>query len=59
MTVSKEIAGKQGRKKGLKVVFTSDRRKTGGGAQCTVQCIDPAPTTTPTPGTGTGGPPVI
>ena len=26
MTVSKEIAGKQGRKKGLKVVFTSDKR---------------------------------
>ena len=51
MTVSKEIAGKQGRKKGLKVVFTSDKRKLGGGAQCTVQCIDPAPTTTPTPGT--------
>ena len=49
MTVSKEIAGRQGRK-GLKVVFTSDKRKTGGGAQCTAQCIDPAPTTTPTPG---------
>ena len=51
MTVSKEIAGKQGRKKGLKVVFTSDKKKSGGGAQCTAQCIDPAPTTTPTPGT--------
>ena len=50
MAVSKDIAGRQGRK-GLKVVFTSDKRKTGGGAQCTVQCIDPAPTTTPTPGT--------
>ena len=50
MTVSKEIAGRQGRKKGLKVVFTSDKRKSGGGAQCTAQCIDPAPTTTPTPG---------
>ena len=53
MTVSKEIKGKQGRK-GLKVVFTSDKKKSGGGAQCTVQCIDPAPTTTPTSGTGTG-----
>ena len=49
MTVSEEIAGKQGRK-GLKVVFTSDKKKSGGGAQCTAQCIDPAPTTTPTPG---------
>ena len=50
MNVSKEIAGKQGRK-GLKVVFTSDKRKSGRGAQCTAKCIDPAPTTTPTPGT--------
>ena len=50
MYVSKEIAGRQGRK-GLKVVFTSDKKRTGGGAQCTAQCIDPAPTTTPTPGT--------
>ena len=50
MTVSKEIAGRQGRK-GLKVVFTSDKKRIGGGAQCTAQCIDPAPTTTPTPGT--------
>ena len=49
MNVSKEIAGKQGRK-GLKVVFTSDKKKSGGGAQCTAQCIDPAPSTTPTPG---------
>ena len=49
MNVSKEIAGKQGRR-GLKVVFTSDKKKSGGGAQCTAQCIDPAPTTTPTPG---------
>ena len=49
MAVSKVIAGRQGRK-GLKVVFTSDKRKLGGGAQCTAQCIDPAPTTTPTPG---------
>ena len=50
MSVIEEIAGKQGRK-GLKVVFTSDKKKSGGGAQCTAQCIDPAPTTTPTPGT--------
>ena len=50
MIVSKEIAGKQGRK-GLKVVFTSDKKRIGGGAQCIAQCIDPAPTTTPTPGT--------
>ena len=53
MNVSKEIEGKQGRK-GLKIVFTSDKKKIGGGAQCTAQCIDPgpstAPTTTPTPG---------
>ena len=46
MSVIEEIAGKQGRK-GLKVVFTSDKKKAGGGAQCTAQCIDPAPTTTP------------
>ena len=50
MNVNKEIEGKQGRK-GLKVIFTSDKKKVGGGAQCTAQCIDPAPTTTPTPGT--------
>ena len=50
MNVSQEIEGRQGRK-GLKVVFTSDKKKVGGGAQCTAQCIDPAPTTTPTPGT--------
>ena len=49
MTVSTEIAGRQGWK-GLKVVFTSDKKKSGDGAQCTAQCIDPAPTTTPTPG---------
>ena len=52
MNVSKEIAGKHGRK-GLKVVFTSDKKKSGGGARCTAQCIDPAPTTTPTPTTTT------
>ena len=52
MRVDRQIAGRQGRK-GLKVVFTSDKKKVGGGAQCTVQCIDPAPTTTPTSGTGT------
>ena len=50
MSVYKEISGRQGRK-GLKVVITSDKKKSGGGAQCTAQCIDPAPTTTPTPGT--------
>ena len=50
MRVDREIAGRLGRR-GLKVVFTSDKRKTGGGAQCTAQCIDPAPTTTTTPGT--------
>ena len=49
MNVSQEIEGRQGRK-GLKVVFTSDKKKSGDGAQCTAQCIDPAPTTTPTPG---------
>ena len=49
MSVSREIAGKQGRR-GLKVVFTSNWRNIGGGAQCTAQCMDPAPTTTPTPG---------
>ena len=50
MRVDRQIAGRQGRR-GLKVVFTSDKKKVGGGAQCTAQCIDPAPTTTPTPGT--------
>ena len=49
MSVSREIAGKQGRR-GLKVVFTSNWRNIGGGAQCTAQCMDPAPTTTPSPG---------
>ena len=47
MNVSKEIEGKQGRK-GLKVIFTSDKKKIGGGAQCTAQCIDPGPSTTTT-----------
>ena len=51
MNVSKEIAGKQGRR-GLKVVFTSDKKKSGGGAQCTAQCIDPVSATTPTQGIG-------
>ena len=46
MTVSNEISGKQGKKKGLKVLFTSDKKKFGGGAQCTAVCTDPAPTTT-------------
>ena len=46
MRVDREIAGRLGRR-GLKVVFTSDKKKVGGGAQCTAQCIDPAPTTTP------------
>ena len=46
MEVSEEIKGKKGKKKGLKVLFTSDRRKSGGGAQCTAQCVDPEPTGT-------------
>ena len=45
MEVSEEIKGKKGKKKGLKVLFTSDKRKSGGGAQCTAQCVDPEPTT--------------
>ena len=43
MAVEGEIKGRQGQKKGLKVLFTSDRRRSGGGAQCTAQCVDPAP----------------
>ena len=34
MRVDRQIAGRQGRK-GLKVVFTSDKKKVGGGAQYT------------------------
>jgi len=37
-------------KKGLKVMFTSDKKTAGSGAQCTAMCLDgavtPAPTTT-------------
>ena len=46
MTVSNEISGNKGKKKGLKVLFTSDKKKFGGGAQCIAVCSDPAPTTT-------------
>ena len=35
------------RKKGLNVSFTSNKKKSGGGAQCTAECIDPTtPVTT-------------
>ena len=51
--VDQTIKGKKGKKKGLKVIFTSDKKKSGGGAQCTAECIDPAPTTTPLPTTTT------
>ena len=27
-------------KKGLKVIFVSDKKKSGGGAQCRVECLD-------------------
>ena len=43
--IKEEIQGRLGKKRGLKVLFTSDRRRSGGGAQCTVQCVDPAPAT--------------
>ena len=34
-------------KQGLKVLFTSDKVTSGGGAQCTAECIDPTtPVTT-------------
>merc|ERR1712045_849573 len=41
-------------KKGLKVMFMTDKKKFGGGAQCTAECIQGV-TTTPAPTTaGTG-----
>ena len=43
--IKEEIQGRLGKKRGLKVLFTSDRRRSGGGAQCTAQCVDPAPAT--------------
>ena len=42
-------------KKGLKVLFTSDKKKQGSGAQCTAICLDGA-VTTPTPTTTTTTP---
>ena len=43
--IREEIQGRLGKKRGLKVLFTSDRRRSGAGAQCTAQCVDPAPAT--------------
>merc|ERR1719213_1078488 len=37
-------------KKGLKVMFMTDKKKFGGGAQCTAECIQGV-TTTPAPTT--------
>merc|ERR1719150_573894 len=34
-------------KKGLKVMFMTDKKKFGGGAQCTAECIQGVTTTTP------------
>ena len=46
MKVHQVIQGWKGRKKGLKVLFTSDKKNFGRGAQCTVDCIDPTPSPT-------------
>ena len=36
-------------KRSMKVIFTSDRKTFGTGAQCNIECIDPPiPTTTTT-----------
>ena len=37
--------------KNIKVVFKSDRKTSGTGAQCTIECIDPPPPTTTVPTT--------
>ena len=41
------LSGKAARK-GLKVLFTSDKKKQGSGAQCTAMCLDGASVTTTT-----------
>ena len=46
MNIMQIMKGRQARKKGLQVVFTSDKRKHGVGAKCTAECIDPVPSTT-------------
>ena len=46
MKVHQVIQGGTGRKKGLKVLFTSDKKNFGTGAQCSVDCIDPTPSPT-------------
>ena len=51
--ISQSVKGKLARKKGLNVSFTSNKKKSGGGAQCTAECIDPAPTTSTTTATTT------
>ena len=51
--ISQSIKGKLARKKGLNVSFTSNKKKFGGGAQCTAECIDPVPTTATTTTTTT------
>ena len=51
--ISQSIKGKLARKKGLDVSFTSNKKKSGGGAQCTAECIDPVPTTATTTTTTT------
>ena len=35
---------RKGKKKSLRVIFTSDQNRFGGGAQCTAECNDPIQT---------------
>ena len=46
-SVIREVA----KNKNIKVVFKSDRKTFGDGAQCTIECIDPPPPTTTVPTT--------
>ena len=44
---------KDANNKNIKVIFKSDRKTSGTGAQCNIKCIDPWPTTTTTSTTST------
>ena len=44
---------KDANNKNIKVIFKSDRKTSGTGAQCNIKCIDPRPTTTTTSTTST------
>ena len=44
---------KDANNKNIKVIFKSDRKTSGTGAQCNIKCIDPQPTTTTTSTTST------